>query len=228
MMRSEAAIKRSDVIWLVVNATEIGDHELKLANLAYESGKPVIVVVNKWDLVPDDELKSTTKDLNQRLHHISFAPRVYTSAVNEYGIHDMLAEAMKLYDKWQSRLNTSDLNRWLGVWQVKQRVPNFQGRPLKMYFMTQAETAPPTFVIFCNRADYVTRAYENFLHNRIREDLDMAGVPVKIVWREKGPYKKGKKSADDADDKPEKAPRRAKTDPADKGAEKPGAKAARK
>lgn len=197
MLRSEAAIKRSDIIWLVVNATEIGDHELKLANLAYESGKPVIVVVNKWDLVPDAELKRTEKDLNQKLFHISFAPRVYTSAINDYGIHDMLAEAVKLYDKWQSRLPTAELNRWLEVWQMKQRVPNFQGKPLKMYFMTQAETAPPTFVIFCNRADFVTRAYENFLYNRIREDLDMAGVPVKLIWREKGPYKKGKRDKED-------------------------------
>jgi len=196
MMRSEAAVKRSDVIWLVVNADAIGDHELKLANLAYESGKPVIVVVNKWDLIPDEELKRTTRDLDLKLAHIHFAPRVYTSAVNEYGIHDMLAEAMKLYAKWQSRIGTSELNRWLEVWQMTQRTPNFQGRPLKMYFMTQAETAPPTFVIFCNRADYVTRAYENFLHNRIRENLELAGVPVRIVWREKGPYKKGKKSKD--------------------------------
>lgn len=200
MLRSEAAIKRSDLIWLVVNAGELGDHELKLANLAYESGKPVIVVVNKWDLVPDAELKRTTKDLDQKLHHISFAPRVYTSALNDYGIHDMLAEARKLYDKWQSRIPTSDLNRFLEIWQVQQRVPNFQGRPLKMYFMTQVEAAPPTFVIFCNKADFVTRAYENFLHNRIRADLDLAGIPVKLVWREKGPYKKGKKSDKGQDD----------------------------
>ncbi len=190
MLRSEAAVGRSDVILLVVNAGEIGDHELKLANLAYDAGKPVVVVVNKWDLVPGDELKRTEKFLNEKLAHIGFAPRVYTSAINDYGIHDLLAEAIKLHDKWQSRIPTSDLNRWLEVWQMRQRVPNFQGRPLKMYFMTQVETAPPTFVIFCNRADYVTRAYENFLHNRIREDLDLAGVPVKLVWREKGPYKK--------------------------------------
>ncbi len=189
IQRSKTAIERSDIIWLVVNANEIGDHELKLANLAYDSGKPVIVVVNKWDLVPDEELKRTTKELEHKLAHISFAPRVYTSAINEYGVHDMLAEAMKLYAKWQSRLPTSELNRWLEVWQVRGRVPNFQGKPLKMYFMTQAETAPPTFVIFCNRQDYVTRSFENYLHNRIREDLDLAGVPVKIVWKEKGPYK---------------------------------------
>lgn len=197
IQRSQAAIGRSDLIWLVVNASDLGDHELKLANLAYDSGKPVIVIVNKWDLVPDADLKSTEKDLNQKLHHISYAPRVYTSAINEYGIHEMLAEAMKLHEKWQSRIPTSELNRWLGVWQMRQSVPNFHGKKLKMYFMTQVETAPPTFAIFCNRADFVTRAYEGFLQNRIREDLQLAGIPVRLKWNEKGPYKRGKNADND-------------------------------
>lgn len=193
IQRSQVAISRSDLIWLVVNADELGDHELKLANLAYDSGKPVIVVVNKWDLIPDADLKSTERELNQKLHHISYAPRVYTSAINDYGIHDMLAEAMKLHDKWQSRVPTSELNRWLEVWQMRQSVPNFGGKKLRMYFMTQVETAPPTFAIFCNRADFVTRAYEGFLQNRIREDLSLAGIPVRLKWKEKGPYKRGAK-----------------------------------
>lgn len=197
IQRSQAAIGRSDLIWLVVNAGDLGDHELKLANLAYDSGKPVIVIVNKWDLVPDADLKSTEKELNQKLHHISYAPRVYTSAINEYGIHEMLAEAMKLHEKWQSRIPTSELNRWLGVWQMRQSVPNFHGKKLKMYFMTQVETAPPTFAIFCNRADFVTRAYEGFLQNRIREDLQLAGIPVRLKWNEKGPYKRGKNAEND-------------------------------
>lgn len=194
IQRSKTAIERSDLIWLVVNADELGDHELKLANLAYDSGKPVIVVVNKWDLVPDSELKRTERELKQKLNHISYAPRIYTSALNDYGIHDMLAAAMTLYDKWQSRITTAELNRWLNIWQVKQRLPNFHGKSLKMYFMTQVETAPPTFAIFCNRSSYVTRAYEGFLHNRIREDLDLAGVPVRLKWKEKGPYKKSAKN----------------------------------
>ncbi|WP_291432279.1 ribosome biogenesis GTPase Der [Deinococcus sp.] len=197
IQRSQAAIGRSDLIWLVVNAGDLGDHELKLANIAYDSGKPVIVIVNKWDLVPDADLKATEKDLNQKLHHISYAPRVYTSAINEYGIHEMLAEAMKLHEKWQSRIPTSELNRWLGVWQMRQSVPNFHGKKLKMYFMTQVETAPPTFAIFCNRADFVTRAYEGFLQNRIREDLQLAGIPVRLKWNEKGPYKRGKNADND-------------------------------
>jgi GTPase len=203
MQRSQTAIERSDVIWLVINADEIGDHELKLANLAYESGKPVIVVVNKWDLVPDDQLKHVEKELNRQLFHIQYAPRVFTSAIHEYGIHDMLAEAMKLYDKWKARVPTAELNRWLGVWLMKQRVPNFQGRNLRMYFMTQVETAPPTFAIFCNREDYVTRAYEGFLMNRIREDLDLAGVPVRLKWKQKGAFnKKGGDDEEDAKPKP--------------------------
>jgi GTPase len=189
-LRSEQSIEKTDVIFLVIDPFELGDHEIKLANLAYESGKPVILVFNKWDLVADDDLDKLEKELHRKLLHLEFAPRVYTSAINEYGIHELLAEATKLYNLWQTRVPTAELNRWLEVWQMKQAVPNFKGKPLRMYFMTQAEVAPPTFVIFCNRHDFVTRAYENFLRNRIREDLGLPGVPVRINWREKGPWKR--------------------------------------
>jgi GTP-binding protein len=66
-----------------------------------------------------------------------------------------------------------------------------------MYFMTQVETSPPTFAIFCNRADFVTRSYEGYLQNRIREDLDLAGIPVRLKWKEKGPYKREKGANND-------------------------------
>jgi len=189
MQRSERAIHSSDVIWLVVNAGEIGDHELKLANLAYESGKPVIVVVNKWDLVPDEKLKETERFLDEKLHHISFAPRVYTSAINDYGVHEMLAEATKLYAKWQSHIPTAELNKWLEVWAIRGRIPNFKGKPLKLMYATQAETAPPTFVIFVNNDAFVIRSFENYLKNRIREDLELEGIPVRLVWRSRGAFK---------------------------------------
>ncbi len=78
---------------------------------------------------------------------------------------------------------------------MRQATPNFKGKPLKMLYITQAETAPPTFVIFCNRADFVTRAYEGFLKNRIREDLQLEGVPVRVVWRERGAFGVNKKGS---------------------------------
>lgn len=199
MMRSESAISQSDIIWLVINADELGDHELKLANLAYASGKPVVIIVNKWDLIPDADLKETERDINQKLAHISFAPRVYTSATHEYGIHEMLAEATKLYAKWQSRIPTSELNRWLEVWTLRGKIPNFHGKPFRMYFMTQAETAPPTFVIFCNNDQFVTRSFENYMQNRIREDLELAGIPVRLVWKPKGPYGQKRKKDKEAE-----------------------------
>ena len=230
--RSERAIHESDVILLVIDPFELGDHEIKLANMAYEAGKPVIIVVNKWDLVEDEELKAKTREIDEKLHHLEFAPRTYTSAINDYGIHDLLAEATKLYTLWQTRVPTGDLNRWLEVWQMRQAVPNFKGRPLKMYYMTQAEIAPPTFVIFCNRKDFITRAYEGFLKNRIREDLGLQGIPVRLVYREKGPYKtrsdrdREAHEAMDQDDAPrsERATARAeKTGSLKAGAEKTGA-----
>ena len=192
----ELGMSARDIIYGLCGGIE-GDHEVKLANLAYESGKPVILVFNKWDLVADEDLKSLEKELDRKLAHLEFAPRVYTSAINDYGIHELLAEATKLYTLWQMRIGTSEMNRWLEVWQMRQAVPNFGGKPLRMYFMTQAEIAPPTFVIFCNRSAFVTRAYENFLRNRMREDLGLPGVPVRIVWREKGPWKR--KAERDAD-----------------------------
>ncbi|HWG85931.1 MAG TPA: ribosome biogenesis GTPase Der [Deinococcales bacterium] len=199
-LRSERAIENSHVILLVIDPQEFGDHELKLANKAYDAGKPVILVINKWDLVPDEKLKSTVKDIDIKLNHLAYAPRVYTSAINEYGIHDLLAEATKLFEKWQKRVSTGEINRWLEVWQTMQRTPNFKGKSFKMFFGTQAEVAPPTFVIFCNRADYVTRAYEGYLKNRIREDLSLEGVPVRLVWRERGPRPDKVKGGGQADD----------------------------
>ncbi len=185
MLRSRSAMERADLVWLVLSPEELGDFELKLTQEAYRAGRPVVLVVNKWDLIEDARLKEVERGLEQQFALLGGAPKVYTSALNSYGIHDMLAEAIKLRERWQSRRSTAELNRWLAIWQLRQPTPNFKGKPLRLKFITQAETAPPTFVIFCNRADYVTRAYEHFLINRIRSDLDLAGVPVRLVWKER-------------------------------------------
>ncbi len=185
--RSERALKAADIAILVVDPNEFGDHELRLANLAYDAGKPVVIAINKWDTVQDDDLKKMEKEILMRLHHVADAPRVYTSAINDYGIHELLSEAVKLYELWQTRLPTADLNRFLDTWKARQQMPNFKGKSLKMYYITQAEIAPPMFIFFINRADFVTRAYEGFLRNRLKEDLGLVGIPIKIEWRERGP-----------------------------------------
>lgn len=185
-LRSREAIERCHVVALVMDPYELGDDDVKLANQAFEAGRAVIAVVNKWDLVPQAELGHWEHGLRQRLRHLQDVPLVYTSALNEYGIHELLAETVKAYERYTSRFQTSELNRLLESWTTTQRPPSFKGKPFKVFYITQAETAPPTFVLFCNNTSFVIRAYEAYLRNQIRDHLDLRGVPIRIKWKSRG------------------------------------------
>ena len=182
-LRAELAITRADVNILVIDPFELGDHEFRIANLALESGKPVVVAVNKWDLVSDEELKETEARLRQTLYHLRFAPWVFISAINDYGLHDLLAAVIRVYDGARIRIQTSELNRWLELWTQNQSPPNFKGKPLKLLYATQADIAPPTFIISVNTEKFVTRSYEQYLANRIREDLGFHEVPTRLIFK---------------------------------------------
>lgn len=184
-MRSEMALRRCNVAILVVDPFEFGDHELRLANLALDWGKPVVVTVNKWDLVTDQQLQPFQEKLNEGLSHLHFAPRVYTSAMTDFGLHELLATAMRLYDTSHKRVSTGELNSWLEVWTTRQAPPNFQGKPLKLLYASQVDVAPPTFVFSINNESFLTRPYEHYLRNRIREDLGFSEVPFRMVFKER-------------------------------------------
>ena len=175
-VRSEQALTAADVAILVVDPFELGDHELRLANLALEGGKPVVLAINKWDLVGDEQLASFGRTIAEELAHIDFAPRVFTSAVTEFGLHELLATVIRVYDTARKRVSTGELNSWFEVWTQRQAPPNFKGRPLRMYYATQADVAPPTFVLSVNNERFITRSYEQYLRNRIREDLGQPPV----------------------------------------------------
>ncbi len=181
-LRSEEALNRADVAILVIDPFELGDHELAIANLALTAGKPVVIAVNKWDLVLDEMLAKTERSLRQLLNPI-FAPLVFTSALNSYGLHDLLATVIRLYDTARYRVATGELNSWLTQWAMRQTPPNFKGRPLKLLYATQVDIAPPTLMIFVNSEQFVTRAYEQYLLNRIREDLGFTEVPVRLIFK---------------------------------------------
>lgn len=189
-IRGEMALRRADVAILVVDPFELGDHELRLANLALEWGKPVAVAVNKWDLVADEQLEPFRERLDQQLAHLAFAPRVYTSALTDFGLHELLATAVRLYDTAHMRVGTSELNGWLDVWTARQTPPNFSGRPLKLLYVSQVDVAPPTFVFSINSESLLTRPYEHYLRNRIREDVGFAEVPIRMVFKERSGGKK--------------------------------------
>lgn len=185
-LRSEQALLRADVAILVVDPFELGDHELRIANLALEAGKPVVIAINKWDLVADEQLAEFERDINEKLAHLYFAPKVYTSAINAYGLHELLATSIRLYDTARFRVGTSEMNNWLDVWTQRQPPPNFKGRPLKLLYGTQADIAPPTFMISVNNEQFITRSYEQYLLNRIREDLGFSEVPIRLIFKARG------------------------------------------
>ena len=94
-----------------------------------------------------------------------------------------MAAVIRVYDTARFRISTSDVNNWLDVWALRQAPPNFKGKPLKMFYGTQADVAPPTFVISVNNEQFVTRSYEQYILNRIREDLGFAEVPIRLIWK---------------------------------------------
>lgn len=182
-VRSESAMQRAQVAILVVDPFELGDHEMRIANVALEAGKPVVMAINKWDLVTDEELKIFEARIHQELAHLFFAPKVYTSALTEFGLHELLATAIRVYDTARRRVPTGELNSWIDVWLQRQAPPNFSGRPLKILYATQADVAPPTFVFSVNSEKMMTRPYEQYLMNRIREDLGFLEVPIRLIFK---------------------------------------------
>ena len=182
-LRSEEAITRADVNILVVDPFELGDHEMRLANVALEAGKPVVMAINKWDLVTDEQLSEFQRFISEELAHLRHAPKVYTSAVTDFGLHELLASVIRVYDTARRRVSTGEVNAWMDVWTQRQAPPNFRGKPLKLFYSTQADIAPPTFVMSVNNEKFVTRSYEQYLLNRIREDLGFAEVPIRLIFK---------------------------------------------
>jgi len=182
-LRSEQALLRSEVSILVIDPFEFGDHEMRLANLALEAGKPVVVAVNKWDLVAPEDRPLVLADLDQALDHISFAPRVFTSATEGEGLQEVLATVVRVHDTSRRRVTTGQLNGWLTVWTQRVQPPNFMGRPLRLLYVTQPDIAPPVFIFHVNNEAYVTRPYEQYLRNRIREDLGFSEVPFRMIFK---------------------------------------------
>ncbi len=182
--RARQAILDSDIVLLVIDPQELGDHEMKLANEALDAGKPVVLTITKWDLIEDrEEAKRVRADLALKLSHIQYLPKLYVSSVTKHNLHSLLTESIRLFEMARVRFETAELNRFLALWTIQTKLPNFKGRPLKLFFMTQPEVAPPTFVFFCNYPEFITRAFEGFLHNKISEDLGISEIPFRLVFR---------------------------------------------
>ncbi|WP_173444141.1 ribosome biogenesis GTPase Der [Selenomonas ruminantium] len=187
VMRSLRAIDRADVVLMVINAFEgITEQDKKIAGYAHESGKGVVIVVNKWDIYPEKDDKSTlrfTEDLREEIGFLQYAPVLYASALTGQRV-GRVTELVKYVAEQQSmRIKTSVLNELIRDAVSINPPPMHRGRRLKILFMTQADIKPPKFIIFVNDPELMHFSYLRFIENRLREMYGFEGTPLRLIVR---------------------------------------------
>ena len=189
-MRTVAAIERADVCLILIDANDgVTEQDTKIAGLVHEAGKAAIIVVNKWDAVEDKET-NTMRDkelaVKDGLSYMPYAPVVFLSALTGQRVDRIFQVINDVHEQNCSRITTGALNSVLADATARVQPPTDKGRRLKIYYMTQASTKPPHFVIFCNDARLFHFSYQRYLENQIREVFGLKGTPVRITIRQKG------------------------------------------
>ena len=189
-MRTISAIERADVCLILVDANDgVTEQDTKIAGLVHEAGKAAIIVVNKWDAVADKEtntMRDKENDVRQGLSYMLYAPVVFLSALTGQRVDKLFQVIQEVYAQNTKRITTGALNSVLADATARVQPPTDKGRRLKIYYMTQASTKPPHFVIFCNDARLFHFSYQRYLENQIREVFGLQGTPVRITIRQKG------------------------------------------
>ena len=189
-MRSVAAIERADVCLILIDANDgVTEQDTKIAGLVHEAGKAAIIVVNKWDAVEDKEtntMRDKENQVRQDLSYMLYAPVVFLSALTGQRVDKLYQVIQDVHAQNTKRITTGALNSVLADATARVQPPTDKGRRLKIYYMTQASTKPPHFVIFCNDARLFHFSYQRYLENQIREVFGLQGTPVRITIRQKG------------------------------------------
>ncbi len=189
-MRTISAIERADVCLILIDANDgVTEQDTKIAGLVHEAGKAAIIVVNKWDAVENKEtntMRDLERDTREGLSYMSYAPIVFLSAMTGQRVDRLFPMIREVYGQNTSRITTGALNSILADATARVQPPSDKGRRLKIYYMTQAGTKPPHFVIFCNDARLFHFSYQRYLENQIREVFGLTGTPVRITIRQKG------------------------------------------
>ncbi len=189
VLRAKMAIERSDVCVIMIDAVDgFTEQDSKVAGLALEEGRACIIAVNKWDAVEKDgsTMDNFRKKLMNDFSFMPYAPIIFISAKTGQRV-DRLFELIKYVNEQNTmRISTGMLNDVLADATARVQPPTDKGKRLKIYYMTQASTKPPTFVCFCNKAELFHFSYQRYLENQIRSTFGLEGTPVRFVIRERG------------------------------------------
>ena len=189
VLRAKMAVDRADVCLIMIDASEgITDQDTKIAGIAHEAGKASIICVNKWDLIDKDNNTTAefTKKIYDELAFMTYAPILFLSAKTGQRVEKLFEQINYVNMQSKMRVSTGMLNDVLADAVARVQPPSDKGRRLKIYYMTESETAPPTFVIFCNLAELFHFSYQRYLENCLRQTFGFRGTPIKLIIRQKG------------------------------------------
>ena len=188
VMRSLLAVERADVCLLMIDANEgVTEQDTKIAGEAHEAGKGIIIVVNKWDEYEKDNgtVEQYKKDVYNKLSYLSYAPILFISAKTGQRVNKLFELINSVASQNALRVSTSVLNQVINEAIAIVQPPTDKGKRLRIFYMTQATTKPPTFVVFVNDKDLFHFSYERYLINQIRKEFGLVGTPVRMIIREK-------------------------------------------
>lgn len=189
VIRTVAAVDRADICIVLIDAVEgITDGDTRIAGIAHESGKGVIIAVNKWDLVEknDKTMQEFTKQLKEKFAYMDYAEYLFISAETGQRIHKIYELVNMIHDNQMMRIKTGVLNEILARATAMKQPPSDKGKRLKLFYITQASVAPPTFVIFVNDRELMHFSYTRYIENQIRENFSFRGTPIRFIIRERG------------------------------------------
>jgi len=187
VVRTFRAIDRADIVLLVLDATEmVTSQDTHIAGYIQEAYKGIILIVNKWDLIEEKDIAGWNKTVKNEFKFASYAPILYTSAKSGQGVDRIMPQVSQIYRERLKRLSTSAVNNVIQEAVTAHNRPTSQGKQLKIFYATQAEANPPTFVFFTNDARLVHFSYQRFLENRLRQAFGFAGTPLRLIFKTRG------------------------------------------
>lgn len=188
IIRTVAAIERSDVVILMIDATEgVSEQDAKIAGIAHDRGRGLIIAVNKWDAIEKDNhtVKEYTKKVRDILSFVPYAEIIFISALTGQRTKKIFDMLETVIENHAMRIQTGVLNEILMEAVALQQPPSDKGKRLKLFYMTQVSTKPPTFVLFVNKKELMHFSYQRYIENRIRDTFGFMGTPIRIFIRER-------------------------------------------
>jgi GTP-binding protein len=188
VIRSFRAVDRSDVVLMVLDATEgVTEQDKRIVGYAHEKGKGIILIINKWDLIPKDDktLQEYEKELREELSFVSYAPTQFVSAKTGQRINKIMDLVEFVAEQASRRVLTSTLNDMLREWVYLNPPPTDKGRRLNILYATQQRVQPPTFIFFVNDPELVHFSYRRYLENQLRKNFGFDGTPLRLIMRKR-------------------------------------------